>query len=179
MQDTTMPIDYDAIVDEAARRMQCSPSDVRSRNRSPALADARHAAFWALNQAGLNPAQIGRLLGLNHSTVVHGLARVQAHPEWKTIVLPAVALAGGNPERALAVRLERVVPASVRGPVSSYVCCTLLGWSTRPASACVQGLWVLSQRPALRERVEDALCAIGMECQVPRILQQARLLGYV
>jgi chromosomal replication initiation ATPase DnaA len=71
----TTPETQDRIIAEVAYRMGVSDERLRARDRTPQVAAARHAAFWALQEAGLTPAQIARLWGLHHSTVVHGLAR--------------------------------------------------------------------------------------------------------
>jgi hypothetical protein len=128
---------YLAIIDEAARRMGADPAAVRGHSRAQPVADARHAAFWALAQAELRPATIARLFNLNHSTVVHGLSRAERQPQWQAAVLPAVALAGqAGPAEALRVRLERTLPPAVRGPILAYLWCTLLGWAHAPAPCC-------------------------------------------
>src|SRR5260370_37812082 len=90
------PMHEDAIIAEVARRMGVPEERVRARDRSPQVAAARHAAFWALNRAGLNPAQIARYLGLNHSTPVHALPRAEQHPEWRALGAPAVELSGSR-----------------------------------------------------------------------------------
>jgi hypothetical protein len=133
-----MPIEaathtHDVIIAEVAERMRVPEQRLRARDRSPQVCAARHAAFWALNQAGLIPAQIARLLGLNHATVVHGLARAEQHPEWRALVAPVVELAGaGGQRQAVRSWLSRGLreqPAETEASVHAYVTCTLLGWS--------------------------------------------------
>src|SRR5262249_27403029 len=129
--------------------------------RSPQVCAARHAAFWALNQAGLNPAQIARLLGMNHSTVVHGLARAQQHPEWRALVAPVVELAsaGGQRQavRSWLARGLREQPAVTEASVHAYVTCTLLGWERHPGPRCAHGLWLVVTVPRVWTAVAEAL----------------------
>src|SRR5689334_6646695 len=87
-----------AIVADVARRMEVPAERLWGRDKRPQYAAARHAAWWALSRTGLNPAEIARMFGLNHSSVVHGLARAEQHPEWQALVAPVVALAGGGGE---------------------------------------------------------------------------------
>ena len=172
----------DAIIAEVARRMNVPEERIRARDRSPQVAAARHAAFWALNRAGLNPAQIGRLLGLNHSTVVHGLARAERHPEWRELVAPAVELSGAGGQRA-AVRswLERglrgMAPAERRA-VYAYATCTLLGWERHPGNTCAYGLWLVYSRAKARSAVEEALRRCDLAPEIGRIDLHALRLGY-
>ncbi len=176
----------DAIIAEVARRMGVPEERVRARDRSPQVAAARHAAFWALNRAGLNPAQIARLLGLNHSTVVHGLARAEQHPEWRALVAPAVELSGvGGQRQAVRSWLERGLTQKVPGlqpierrAVYAYTTCTLLGWERHPGSICAYGLWLMLKRPRVRAAVEEALVRCDLAAEIGRIDLQATQLGY-
>lgn len=172
----------DAIIAEVARRMGVPEERVRARDRSPQVAAARHAAFWALNRAGLNPAQIARLLGLNHSTVVHGLARAERHPEWRALVAPAVELSGaGGQRQALHRWLERGLrgmPAEERRAIYAYATCTILGWERYAGSTCAYGLMLVLARPRVRAALEEALCRCDLEAEVGRIDLHAARLGY-
>jgi hypothetical protein len=172
----------DAIIAEVARRMGVSEERIRARDRSPHVAAARHAAFWALNRAGLNPAQIARHLGLNHSTVVHGLARAEKHPEWRALVAPAVELSGAGGERqALKSWLERGMrnaPLTERRAIDHYVTCTILGWERHPGSSCAYGLWLVLRRPWYRGAVEEALRRCDLAYEIGRIDLHATRLGY-
>ena len=172
----------DAIIAEVARRMGVPEERVRARDRSPQVAAARHATFWALNRAGLNPAQIARLLGLNHSTVVHGLARAEAHPEWRALVAPAVELSGAGGQRAALaswlVRGLRTLSPTERQAVSAYVTCTLLGWERHQGNACAYGLWLVRSRPKVRAAVEEALLRCDLAQEIGRIELHGARLGY-
>lgn len=171
----------DAIIAEVARRMGVPEERVRARDRSPHVAAARHAAFWALNRAGLNPAQIARLLGLNHSTVVHGLARAERHPEWRALVAPAVELSGaGGQRQAFHSWLERGLrglPPVERRAVRAYALCTLLGWERHAGSTCAYGLLLVLSRPRLRAALEEALRRCDLEAEVGRIDLHAASMG--
>ena len=173
---------YDVIIAEVAQRMGVPEERLRARDRSHQVAAARHAAFWALNQAGLNPARIARLLGLNHSTVVHGLARAQQHPEWRALVAPTVALAGaGGPRQAVRSWLARGLrdqPTAIRAAVHAYVTCTLLSWERHPGPHCAYGLWLVVSCPRIGAVVAQAL----RHCDLARFLDliplQASHAGY-
>lgn len=176
----------DAIIAEVARRMGVPEERVRARDRSPQVAAARHAAFWALNRAGLNPAQIARLLGLNHSTVVHGLARAERHPEWRALVAPAVELSGaGGQRQALHSWLDRALTQRAahlgqaeRRAIRAYVTCTLLGWERQPGSTCASGLLMVLSRPPVRTAVEEALTRCDLASEIGRIDLHAAHIGY-
>lgn len=172
----------DAIIAEVARRMGVPVERVRARDRSPQIAAARHAAFWALNRAGLNPAQIARHLGLNHSTVVHGLARAEAHPEWRALVAPAVELAGiGGQRQAFRSWLDRGLrnaPLLERRAITDYLTCTILGWERHAGSSCAYGLWLVLRCPWYRAVVEEALRQCDLAPEIGRIDLHASRLGY-
>lgn len=171
----------DAIIAEVARRMGVPEERVRARDRSPQVAAARHAAFWALNRAGLNPAQIARLLGLNHSTVVHGLARAERHPEWRALVAPAVELSGaGGQRQALRSWLDRGLrgmPLVERRAIHAYVTCTILGWERHGGSTCGYGLLLTISRTRVRAAVEEALRRCDLAPEVGRIELHAASMG--
>jgi hypothetical protein len=151
----------DLIIAEVARRMGVKEERVRMRDRAPEVAAARHAVFWALNRSGLNPAQIARLLGMNHSSIVHGLKRVELHPEWKAIVQPAVDLSGVGGQRAALHswlnRELRDLSERDRRAVRAYVVCSLLGWERQDNGWCSYGLLLVRQHPQLRAKVQTAL----------------------
>jgi hypothetical protein len=176
----------DAIITEVARRMGVPEERVRARDRSPQVTAARHAAFWALNRAGLNPAQIARLLQLNHSTVIHGLMRAEAHPEWRELVAPVVELSGvGGQKAALYSWLNRGLGQLSPGlkpeerlAVRAYTGCTLLGWERYPGSVCAYGLWMVLKRPNIRGALEEALTRCDLEKEIGRIDLHAQHLGY-
>jgi chromosomal replication initiation ATPase DnaA len=66
---------------EIAALLDTTPAALCRRCREPAWVQARHAAMWLLTQRGLSRSAIGRLLGLDHSTVIHGLRRLAADAE--------------------------------------------------------------------------------------------------
>jgi DNA-binding CsgD family transcriptional regulator len=172
----------DAIIAEVARRMGVPVERVRARDRSPHVTAARHAAFWALNRSGLSPAQIARHLDLNHSTVVHGLARAEQHPEWRALVAPAIELSGaGGQRQALKSWLDRGLrsaPFLERRAIYFYITCTILGWERHPGSACAYGLWLVLCRPWYRAAVEETLRGCDLEREIGRIDLHASRLGY-
>jgi hypothetical protein len=180
--DAPSPTTHDVIITEVAQRMGVPEARLRARDRSPQVVAARHATFWALQQAGLRPVQIARLLGLNHSTVVHGLARAHQHPEWRALVAPAVALAGAGGQRpALRSWLARGLreqPDATRCAVLAYVTCTLLGWERHPGPCCAYGLWLVVTRPRLGAIVAEALYRCELAALLDLIPLQATHAGY-
>jgi len=116
---------HDVIIAEVAQRMGVSEEGLRARGRSSQVVAARHAAFWALNHTGLSPARIARLLGLNHSTVLHGLARAEQHPARHSSLDYARRIGSGNEGRGTggrgseAARELRVVESEGSAPVWS------------------------------------------------------------
>jgi hypothetical protein len=180
--DAPPPATHDVIITEVAQRMGVPEARLRARDRSPQAAAARHAACWALHQAGLSPAQIARLLGLNHSTVAHGLARAQQHPEWRALVAPAVALAGAGGQRpalrSCLTRGLREQPHAIRSAVLAYVTCTLLGWERHPGPCCAYGLWLVVTCPPLEAIVAEALHRCELTALLDLIALQATHAGY-
>ena len=68
------PIATDTI-DMVARMTGVSKADILGRSRKPHICRARWAAMRALKQRGLSASHIGRLMGRDHTTVLHGLAQ--------------------------------------------------------------------------------------------------------
>jgi len=145
------------------------------------VAAARHAAFWALNRAGLNPAQIARYLGLNHSTVVHGLARAEQHPEWRALVAPAIqqVRAGGEREAAKAWLTRELRAHRCWNAARSATTSPAPFWAGAPFGQLLRlWLWLVLRRPWYRTSVEAALRHSGLEHEIGRIDLHASCLGY-
>ncbi len=172
----------DAIIAEVARRMHVPVARLRARDRAPHVVAARYAACWALSRSGLTPARIGRVFGLHHSTVVHGLRRAEQHPEWRALVAPAVELSGaGGQRQALRRWLDRGLRGLVPGQrqaVRAYATCTLLAWERHSGATCAHGLWLVLSQPRARAALEEALRRSDLATTIGRIDVQAAHLGY-
>lgn len=74
-----MRLDADAwaIVDQVAGYYGFTRAQLLSRRRTAPLALARQVAMHLLRQEGLTASHIGHLLHRDHSTVLHGDARVR------------------------------------------------------------------------------------------------------
>lgn len=150
---------YDALIADIERRFDVPPGTVTARSRQPNNIAPRHSAFWALHQSGLTCAQIARLFGLNHATIVHGVAHAELHPEWCEKARTALTMADGL-RAALARWLDRGLaglPAREREAVESYVLCTVLAMERRPALLCAYGLVLVLERSWVRAAVDEAL----------------------
>jgi hypothetical protein len=67
----------DALCEAAAQWACCHPGDlIGGGTRSPDLRQARQAVCWELVRRGLAAAEVGRLLKLDHTTVLHAVRRV-------------------------------------------------------------------------------------------------------
>ncbi|HWE64830.1 MAG TPA: helix-turn-helix domain-containing protein [Chloroflexota bacterium] len=171
----------DALIDEVARRFRLKGNLLRTSDRRRHIVDARHAAYWALHQAGLAPLPIAQLFGVHHSTVAHALARVDRHPEWQALAAPAVALATGGPRQALEAWLERGLRGlrpEYRRAVHAYAVCTLAGWERRSGATCALGLMVVLWHPPARAALEEALRQCGLGRLRGCIDLHARQIGY-
>lgn len=170
-----------ALIAEVERRFMVPCGSVRGRSRSPEPVAARHAAFWALERAGLKKTEIAQLFGLNHSTVLHGLARAELRPDWQLLVAPAVELSGaGGVKPALHRWLERGLArqaAADRAAVEAYVTCTVLGWERHPGTVCGYGLLLVARHPRIHAAVETALQRCYLARHIPRIELQAARFG--
>ncbi len=67
------------ILDAVARHFQVSVEQILGRGRTAPVAQARQVTMYLLNvELGMPPTSVGRFLsGRNHSTVIHGVARVR------------------------------------------------------------------------------------------------------
>lgn len=64
-----------------AEQLEVEEATLTGRCRSALAVRQRQAAMWLLKRSGLSAAAIGRALGRNHSTVLHGLSVVEARRE--------------------------------------------------------------------------------------------------
>lgn len=62
--------------DLAAARHGCTRDDVLGRSRKPVYAAARREVYRRLHDAGWNFSEIGRRMGVHHTSVLHGLGRL-------------------------------------------------------------------------------------------------------
>jgi len=77
---------------------------IHGRRRDQHIVEARHLLCYLLDRAGYTRAAIGRLLGRDHSTIIHAIGRVErsealADEGWWLVraVLPFVGEGGGPP----------------------------------------------------------------------------------
>lgn len=54
---------------------------VRSSRRDQITANARHTAMWLMRDANRSYAEIGRELDVDHTTVMHGVKRIEKTPD--------------------------------------------------------------------------------------------------
>lgn len=66
------------LLDDVCRAHHVTRSDVCSRNRSRAVANARHEVWWRLRSLAFSYVEIGRLFDRNHTTVLHGVRAWEA-----------------------------------------------------------------------------------------------------
>ncbi len=78
-----VPITVERIINEVARTMSVSPSDIRSNKRSASISSARQVAIYAVrNITSLPMKSIGEEFGArDHSTVVYALQKVEERME--------------------------------------------------------------------------------------------------
>jgi chromosomal replication initiation ATPase DnaA len=69
----------DAIVADAAVLLRVPVRLIMSRDRSDSVFRARAAVCWVADKTtGLGVARLGRLLGRDHSSIIHAIARAEA-----------------------------------------------------------------------------------------------------
>lgn len=60
-----------------AQCFQVAPGDLRQRTRRPDIVRPRHIAIWIMHRrGGFSLNQIGAFFALDHSTVLHGVAKM-------------------------------------------------------------------------------------------------------
>ena len=172
----------DGVITEIARRMSVPEDRIRARDRTPHVVAARHTVFRTLSLLGRNPATIARAMALNHSTIVHGLANAESHPDWCAVAAAtATNFQTGGPYATLRAHLAatlRDVQAHDRWAIEHYLTCTLLAWKHHPSPSCAYGLWLLATNPDYYAAAAAALRACSLDLAILRIDLQARHLGY-
>lgn len=58
---------------------------LRARTRNARMSEARHVVFWILHQRYWSAPAIGELMHRDHTTVLHGVRRVESSPELRAI----------------------------------------------------------------------------------------------
>ena len=58
---------------------------LRARTRNARMSEARHVVFWILHQRCWSAPAIGELMHRDHTTVLHGVRRVESSPELRAI----------------------------------------------------------------------------------------------
>jgi hypothetical protein len=155
-----LPSGHIVLIEEVALRFRCTGDQVRAHDRRPRVIAARHAAFWALHQAGLSSRQIADYFDLHHSSVLHGLARAERRPDWQALAAPTMVYVVGEPRQALPAWLARGLrgaPPAYRHAVRAYALCTLTGWERHSGATCAAGLLYVLAHPAARAALEEAL----------------------
>lgn len=61
---------------EFSKRLQIDIELILGRSRNPEIVDARHMYWHLLKDAGYSYSMIGRLCGVDHTAVMHGVSRV-------------------------------------------------------------------------------------------------------
>ena len=71
-------IDENQILDEVARVFHMTRRDLEGRRRTQHIAFARHVAMYLIREnTGMSFPTIGYVLNRDHSTVIHGCARIR------------------------------------------------------------------------------------------------------
>ena len=173
---------HEAIIDEVAVRMGTRGNLVRYGSRSQLAADARHGVYWVLRQEGLLPAQIARAMGMDHSSVLHGLERFNARPEWQALLRGVIfATQRCSPGVTLRRWLRQGMPAASQEhhrAVVAYATCTLLGWEQHPHPLCISGLYLVVHTPAYYTALKEALEACDSDNHLSRLPLHARAMNY-
>lgn len=87
------PLGSDSLVKRAADLYGVAVADMLGGARSPQVAKARHAAAWLLREQGMSLPEIGRLLGLHHTTVLYGCRKIAATPSLRVLLAGLEAVA--------------------------------------------------------------------------------------
>lgn len=162
---------YRAQAERVADYYTVAVDTILSRDRRTAPCEARHVLWAVLQRRGYNCAAIARAALMNHSSVLHGLQRVQARPELQR----AAAIISDGRTRA-GVDLEFAsYPAGLRRPLLCYLESLRHG---RPVTLDgLAGLYAIAADPELQDRVQRWLTRRERSQHYWRIQSHARQLG--
>lgn len=68
----------------AAKTVYVTADDILGASRMPLVCKARHELFAALWRDGLSAAEIGKLVGKDHVTVIYGIRKTVGSAEYST-----------------------------------------------------------------------------------------------
>lgn len=80
------PLATTSLVQRAADLYGVAVADITAGNRTPQVTKARQAAAWILREQELSLPQIGRILGLHHTTVLHACRKIDASPTIRALL---------------------------------------------------------------------------------------------
>lgn len=65
------------VLEGCCRHFAVDPDDVLAGRRQQAVLDARHVFMWLMRQQGRSYPEIGHELGMDHTTIINGVKRVE------------------------------------------------------------------------------------------------------
>ena len=64
------------IIDLVAEAYRVSPQAIRSRLRTPEVAEARQVCYWIASRLGWSSSLIGRVMDRHHGAIIHGVKAI-------------------------------------------------------------------------------------------------------
>lgn len=170
-----------------AAYLNIEPDAITGPTRVSRVCLGRHLTCYVLSRHGLIPMQIARFINRDHSSVVHGIKRIQqclaTHPE----VAAYLALLPDTPRRivdaTLAGALQHAIhrlPETARRCVLAYIYGDLLGWRIPPMESPTvrwQGHRLLTTLPELAAEVGVVLGYFHEDGAAGALAGQVRKLG--
>lgn len=151
------------ILNSVAKECNTTRAVLLGKGRAPEVVAVRHILFALLQVAGNSCNTIATFLGLNHSTILHGVARVENNPvlqaEYQAVLLKVLPAMFPLDE---ALRRVTVRLGAFAGAAFAYLWVDLLGKAvtrTWQAATRLSGLWALLGDLASFTQVREILTA--------------------
>jgi chromosomal replication initiation ATPase DnaA len=72
------------IIDLVAEAYRVSPQAIRSRLRTPEVAEARQVCYWIASRLGWSSSLIGRVMDRHHGAIIHGVKAINNYRDIST-----------------------------------------------------------------------------------------------
>lgn len=78
LKEASRPSRIGQLIAEASRETGYTPQEIVGHSRKQPLARTRQWVMWKARQEGYSLEQIGRVLNRDHTTVLHGVRKIEA-----------------------------------------------------------------------------------------------------
>lgn len=110
---------YPEISEKVGAAMGIEPSDIRGRSQKHHIAKARRVCMRVFNVMGKGPSEIGELMKLDHTSVIHGLKKCKTESDVET--LAKIVASGEKPAKPLSFEFVNEESSERKRPEAAWM----------------------------------------------------------